>query len=42
VATGCDDASTTAAVQDALWGLIAITTRPVVFDIALTKLASSP
>jgi hypothetical protein len=36
VATGCDDASTTAAVQDALWGSIAITTWSVVFDIADT------
>src|ERR1700693_1698483 len=41
VATGCDDASTTAAGQDALWGSIAITTRSGVFDIADTY-ASSP
>src|SRR5271163_1572184 len=33
VAKGCDDASTAAAVQDALCGSIAITT-PGVFDIA--------
>src|SRR5271165_2128573 len=42
VATGCDDASTAAAVQDALCGSIAITTRSGVFDIAGTKLLSSP
>src|ERR1700692_4114542 len=40
VATGCDDASTTAAVQDALWGSIAITTRSGVFDIADTYVSS--
>jgi hypothetical protein len=34
VATGCDDASTTAAVQDALWGSIATTPRSRVVDIA--------
>jgi hypothetical protein len=35
---GCDDASTAAAVQDALWGSIATTTRSRVVDIALTKI----
>src|SRR5262245_18739923 len=38
VATGCCDASSTAAVQDALCGSIAITTRSVIFDIADTYL----
>ena len=42
VATGCDEASTAAAVQDALCGSIAITTLSGAFDITDTKLVSSP